>query len=56
MRHDTSTTADGHVELGSLWVDRAHHRRLVEVIHVPDEAPGPAAARARLHTGSRRAT
>ena len=37
MQHHTSTTADARVQVGSLWIDRAHHHRLVEVIHVPDE-------------------
>ena len=37
MRHDTSTTADARVQVWSLWIDRAHHHRLVEVIHIPDE-------------------
>jgi hypothetical protein len=37
MRQHTSTTADAPVQIGSLWIDRAHHHRLVEVIHIPDE-------------------
>lgn len=37
MQHQTSTTADARVQVGSLWIDRAHHHRLVEVIHVPDD-------------------
>jgi len=37
MQQHTSTTADARVQIGSLWIDRAHHHRLVEVIHVPDE-------------------
>jgi hypothetical protein len=37
MRQHTSTTADAGVQVGSLWIDRAHHHRLVEVIHIPDE-------------------
>ena len=37
MRQLTSTTADAPVQVGSLWIDRAHHHRLVEVIHIPDE-------------------
>jgi hypothetical protein len=37
MRQDTSTTADARVQVWSLWIDRAHHHRLVEVIQVPDE-------------------
>ena len=37
MQQHTSTTADARVQVGSLWIDRAHHHRLVEVIHVPDE-------------------
>ena len=36
MRQDTSTTADARVHLWSLWIDRAHHYRLVEVIQIPD--------------------
>ena len=37
MQQHTSTTACARVQIGSLWIDRAHHHRLVEVIHVPDE-------------------
>lgn len=37
MQQQTSTTADARVEIGSLWIDRAHHHRLVEVLHVPDD-------------------
>ena len=37
MRQHTSTTANAGVHVGSLWIDRAHHHRLVEVIHIPDE-------------------
>ena len=37
MRNDTSTTADPRVRVWSLWIDRAHQHRLVEVIHIPDE-------------------
>ena len=37
MRQDTSTTADARVPVWSLWIDRAHHHRLVEVIQIPDE-------------------
>ena len=37
MQQHTSTTADARVQIGSLWIDRAHHHRLVEVIHIPDE-------------------
>jgi hypothetical protein len=38
MQHDTSTTPDAHVQVGSLWIDRVHHHhRLVEVIQIPDE-------------------
>ena len=37
MRQHTSTTADTPVRIGSLWIDRAHHHRLVEVIQIPDE-------------------
>jgi hypothetical protein len=37
MQQHTSTTATARVQVGSLWIDRAHHHRLVEVIHVPDE-------------------
>jgi hypothetical protein len=36
MRHDTSTTANLRVQVWSLWIDRAHHHRLVEVIQIPD--------------------
>ena len=34
MRHHTSTTDPG--LRGSLWIDQAHHHRLVEVIRVLD--------------------
>jgi hypothetical protein len=37
MQHHTSTTPRVRVPIGSLWIDRAHHHRLVEVIHIPDE-------------------
>ena len=37
MRKDTCTTADTRVRVWSLWIDRAHHHRLVEVIHIPDQ-------------------
>lgn len=37
MRPQTSTTEDARVQLGSLWIDRAHYHRLVEVIQIPDE-------------------
>ena len=37
MQQHTSTTADARVQIGSLWIDRAHHHRLVEVIQIPDE-------------------
>ena len=37
MQQQTSTTADARVQVGSLWIDRAHHHRLVEVIHIPDD-------------------
>jgi hypothetical protein len=37
MQHHTSTTPDAHVQVGSLWIDCAHHHRLVEVIQIPDE-------------------
>ena len=37
MQQHTSTTADARVQIGSLWIDRAHHHRLVEVIHIPDD-------------------
>lgn len=38
MQQQSSTTADARVQIGSLWVDRAHHHRLVEVIQIPDAA------------------
>lgn len=31
------TSPDARVHLWSLWIDRAHHHRLVEVIQIPDE-------------------
>ena len=34
MQHHTSTTDPG--LRGSLWIDQAHHHRLVEVIRVLD--------------------
>jgi hypothetical protein len=37
MQQQTSTTAGARVQSGTLLIDRAHHHRLVEVIHVPDE-------------------
>ena len=37
MQQHTSTTATARVQIGSLWIDRAHHHRLVEVIQIPDE-------------------
>ena len=37
MQQDTSTTADARVQVWSLWIDRAHHHRLVEVIQIPDQ-------------------
>jgi hypothetical protein len=37
MRQDTSTTADTRVHVWSLWIDRAHHHRLVEIIQIPDQ-------------------
>jgi hypothetical protein len=36
MQHDTSTTAHERVQVWSLWIDRAHRHRLVEVIQIPD--------------------
>jgi hypothetical protein len=35
MQQQTSTTAPALA--WSLWIDRAHHHRLVEVIHIPDD-------------------
>jgi hypothetical protein len=37
MQEQTSTTVDAHVQVWSLWIDRAHHHRLVEVIQIPDQ-------------------
>jgi len=37
MQHQTSTTADARVQVWSLWIDRAHHHRLGEVIQIPDQ-------------------
>jgi len=37
MQEQTSTTADARVQVWSLWIDSAHHHRLVEVIQIPDE-------------------
>ena len=31
------TSPHARVLAWSLWIDRAHHHRLVEVIHIPDE-------------------
>jgi hypothetical protein len=36
MQQLTSTTTVPAAPVGSLWIDRAHHHRLVEVIHVVD--------------------
>jgi hypothetical protein len=36
MQQLTSTTVDAVAPVGSLWIDRAHHHRLVEVIHIED--------------------
>jgi len=36
MQHHTSTSTDPGL-LGSLWIDQAHHHRLVEVIRVIDD-------------------
>ena len=48
MQQHTSTTADARVQVGSLWIDRAHHHRLVEVIQIPDERPRPPPACSRV--------
>jgi len=37
MQAHTSTTADARVQVWSLWIGRAHHHRLVEVIQIPDQ-------------------
>ena len=37
MQQQTCTTAGAHVQVGSLWIDCAHHHRLVEVIQIADE-------------------
>ena len=37
MQQQTSTTPYPRVLVWSLWIDRTHHHRLVEVIHIPDE-------------------
>ena len=37
MQHHTSTTPEQAGLLGSLWIDQAHHHRLVEVIRVIDD-------------------
>jgi hypothetical protein len=37
MQQDLSTTPGAPAQIGSLWIDRAHRHRLVEVIHIPDE-------------------
>jgi hypothetical protein len=36
VQHHTSTTPDLAGLRWSLWIDRAHHNRLVEVIHIED--------------------
>ena len=36
MQHHTSTSTDPRL-LNSLWIDQAHHHRLVEVIRVIDD-------------------
>ena len=38
MQQPTSTTTDAGIQVGSLWIDQRHHHRLVEVIHVLDDA------------------
>jgi hypothetical protein len=37
MQQLTSTTPDTAAPVGSLWIDRAHHHRLVEVIQIVDQ-------------------
>jgi hypothetical protein len=37
MQHHTSTTPEPAGLLGSLWIDQAHHHRLVEIIRVVDD-------------------
>ena len=37
MQQQTSSTADARVHVWSLWIDRAHQHRLVEVIQIPDQ-------------------
>ena len=37
MQEHISTTADARVQVWSLWIDRAHHHRLVEVVQIPDQ-------------------
>ena len=37
MQHHTSTTTEPAGLLGSLWIDQAHHHRLVEAIRVLDD-------------------
>jgi hypothetical protein len=37
MQENTCTTAHAPVEIWSIWLDRAHHHRLVEVIQIPDK-------------------
>ena len=37
MQHHTSTTPEPVGLLGSLWIDQAHHHRLVQVIRVIDD-------------------
>ena len=37
MQHQTSTTPEPVGLLGSLWIDQAHHHRLVEVIQIVNE-------------------
>ncbi len=37
MRQLTSSTADQATPIGSLWIDRPHHHRLVEVIRIVDQ-------------------
>jgi hypothetical protein len=37
MQQHTSTITHARVPVWSLWIDRTHHHRLVEVIHIPDE-------------------
>lgn len=54
MQQLTSTTTDPAAPVGSLWIDRAHHHRLVEVTQIvnPELVRLQPVRDARLHPPS----